>query len=182
MLEPMQISSCEALIEAAADGHLWNLKVTQVPSPEQMSGEISDALDKKARGEQFPFVICRLEDEKVVGSTRYYQIDALNRNLSIGFTWYSKSAQRTAINTECKLLLLSHAFENLGCISVAFHVDGINHVSQAAVKRLGASHEGILRNHKIMPDGRIRHTHCFSIIDSEWPHIKQQLEQRLARD
>ena len=181
-LEAMQPAHCDDLISAAADGELWNLKVTVVPNAEQMLGMITQSLTQRSYGNQFPFVVRRLSDNKIVGSTRYYFIRPENRNLSIGYTWYSKSAQRTAINTESKLLLLSHAFETLECISVAFHVDGINAPSLAAVKRLGAQHEGILRNDRIMPDGRIRHTHCFSITDNEWPAVKSTLRKRLSSE
>lgn len=180
-LQAMRCEHLDDLNLAAADGELWNLKVTQVPNDQEMPAVINETLAKKASGEQFPFVVRRLADNQIVGSTRYYDIKPQYRNLAIGFTWYAQSAQRTAINTECKLLLLSHAFEELDCISVAFHIDHTNLVSQAAVKRLGAKQDGLLRNHQIMPDGRIRHTYCFSIVDSEWPEIKSQLSARLNR-
>lgn len=180
-LEPLQASHLDDLNLAAADGELWQLKVTRVPDHEEMPGVIDEALAKKDAGEQFPFVVRRLADKRIVGSTRYYDIKPQFRNLAIGFTWYSQSAQRTAINTECKLLMLTHAFEALACISVAFHVDHTNLASQAAVERLGAGRDGLLRNHQIMPDGRIRHTVCYSIIDTEWPAIKARLIDRLKR-
>ena len=179
-LLPMWTEHERDLIAAAEDGELWNLSVTRIPDADGMAAMIKDALQKRDSREQLPFVVLRHSDQKIVGSTRYYAINKEHRNLSIGFTWYSKSAQRTAINSECKLLLLTHAFEVASCISVAFHVDDTNTVSQAAVERLGAKHEGILRNHQIMPDGRIRHTYCYSITDTEWPAIKQRLQQRLA--
>lgn len=179
-LEPLSETHLEGLVTAVKDGELWKLTCTRVPSPESMQQTITQALEEKRVGQQFPFVVRRLSDNKIVGSTRYYLIRPKDRNLSIGFTWYGKSAQRTAINTQCKLLLLSYAFETLNCISVAFHVDDTNLVSQAAVNRLGAKHEGILRNDRIMPDGRIRNTHCFSILDSEWPQIKLTLEECLS--
>ena len=178
-LEPLSVKYIDELIAAASDGELWNLTCTSVPSPQTMAETISEALKEKQSGSQFPFVVRRLSDNKIVGSTRYYSIRPEHRNLSIGFTWYAKSAQRTVINTQCKFLLLEHAFETLNCISVALHVDDTNLVSQAAVKRLGAKQEGILRNDRIMPDGRIRNTHCYSIIDNEWPDIKRGLEGRL---
>ena len=180
-LEPLSESHHQDLVAAVNDGELWKLTCTRVPSPKSMQQTITQALEEKRAGQQFPFVVRRSSDNKIVGSTRYYLIRAKDRNLSIGFTWYGKSAQRTAINTQCKLLLLNYAFETLNCISVAFHVDDTNLVSQVAVKRLGAKHEGLLRNDRIMPDGRIRHTHCYSIIDSEWPEIKHALEERLTK-
>ena len=178
-LEPLSVEHIDELTVAAADGELWNLACTSVPSPQTMAETISEALKEKHSGDQFPFIVRRLADNKIVGSTRYYSIRPEHRNLSIGFTWYAKSAQRTVINTQCKFLLLKHAFETLNCISVALHVDDTNLVSQAAVKRLGAKHEGILRNDRIMPDGRIRNTYCYSILDVEWPEVKQGLVGRL---
>ncbi|MCL4143785.1 UNVERIFIED_CONTAM: hypothetical protein GTU68_067127 [Idotea baltica] len=180
-LEPLSTEHKDELIRAASDGELWTLTCTSVPSPDTMEQTIAEALSEKRAGDQFPFIVRRLSDNKIVGSTRYYYIKPQHRNLSIGFTWYGKSTQRTAINTQCKMLLLSYAFETLNCISVALHVDDTNHASQAAVKRLGANQEGILRNDRIMPDGRIRHTHCYSILDSEWPEVKDRLTRYLGR-
>ena len=179
-LEPLIIEHKDELVQAVSDGELWTLTCTSVPSPETMEQTIAETLREKRAGDQFPFIVRRLSDNKVVGSTRYYNIKPQHRNLSIGFTWYGKSAQRTAINTQCKLLQLSYAFETLKCICVALHVDDTNLVSQAAVKRLGAKQEGILRNDRVMPDGRIRHTHCFSIIDNEWPEVKGRLTRYLV--
>ena len=179
-LEPLAEDHIDELIAAASDGELWKLSCTSVPSPESMQQTIIDALNDKRAGDQFPFVVRRLTDNKIVGSTRYYNIKPSHRNLSIGFTWYSKSAQRTAINTQSKLLLLRYAFESLDCICVAFHVDDTNLASQAAVKRLGAEFEGVLRNDRIMPDGRIRHTHCYSIIDSQWESVCSVLNTKLS--
>lgn len=174
-LEPLKQSHCSDLNKAAADGELWGLACTRVPNEQEMLGYIDEALALKKEGWQFPFIVRRIADNKIVGCTRYYDIEQAHQNLAIGFTWYAQSAQRTAVNTETKLLLLTHAFDVMECISVAFHVDDTNHASQAAVTRLGAVHEGVLRNHKIMPDGRIRHTHCYSITNSEWPEVKQRL-------
>jgi len=180
-LQVLQIEHIEALNQAAADGELWNLHYTNVPNAQQMQEVVAKALLNKKEGIELPFIVRRLSDAKIVGSTRYYFIKPTHRNLSIGYTWYAQSAQRTAINTECKLLLLQHAFENLKCISVQWHVDDQNVRSQAAVKRLGAKLEGVLRNHKIMPDGRYRHTHCYSMLDNEWPAAKDFLTERLAQ-
>lgn len=179
-LEPLTASHTNQLGDAAADGELWNLHFTSVPNRDHVSSYISEALHYQKQGIQQPFVVKRLNDNRIVGCTRYYDIDRKHRTIAIGYTWYSKSVQRTAINTECKLLLLTHAFEELNCISVAFHTDDQNTVSQVAITRLGAKKEGVLRNNKIMPDGRIRDTWCFSIIDSEWPEVKQKLVSRLA--
>ena len=180
LLEPLTNAHHDDLCAATMDGELWKLKCTTVPSPTTMAETIASALrDDTAARLQFPFVVRRLSDNKVVGCTRYYWIRPEHRNLSIGFTWYAKSVQRTAINTECKFLLFKHAFEELGCISVALHVDDTNTVSQKAVERLGAKHEGVLRNDRIMPDGRIRHTYCYSITNSEWPAVKERLKSYL---
>ena len=180
-LEPLQTSHAENLAEAARDGELWKLRFTSVPHPSKTTAYIGEALSQRDRGVQQPFAVRRLSDDRIVGCTRYYDIDQQHRNRSIGYTWYAASAQRTAVNTECKLLLLRHAFEREQCISVAFHTDNLNLRSQAAIARLGAVKEGVLRNHRIMPDGRIRHTWCYSITSEEWPAIKAQLTKRLAR-
>lgn len=179
-LEPLRIEHACDLAEAAADGELWKLTYTSVPNRDQVHAYISEALDKQLVGTQHPFTIRRLTDQRVVGCTRFYDIEPEHRTLAIGYTWYAQSVQRTAINTEAKLLLLRHAFDELSCMSVAFHTDHLNHRSQAAITRLGAQKEGVLRNHRRMPDGRIRHTWCYSIIDSEWPDIRQRLQDRLA--
>jgi len=180
-LEPMQAEHSEALGLAAADGELWNLKFTGVPTIAGMPEMVEKAIEKRCAGTEFPFVVRRQSDQKIVGATRYYFLSQENRNLSIGYTWYAKSAQRTSINTECKLMLLRYAFEQLSCISVAWHTDNLNHNSQAAIQKLGAKFEGVLRNHKIMPDGRIRHTHCFSMLDTEWRESEEILEHRLNK-
>ncbi len=180
VLEPMQLAHVVDLNIAANDGELWRLKVTRVPTEQGMQAYVEHALQQRDKGREFPFVIRRLSDKRIVGTTRYYQISSTNRNCSIGYTWYSKSAQRTGINSECKLMLLEHAFEQLSCISVQWHTHHENTRSQEAIRRLGASFEGVLRNHMILPDGRIRHTHCFSMLDTEWPSSKAHLEERLA--
>lgn len=178
-LEPMQLEHVEDLNQAAADGDLPQLKFTTVPTPDSMLKVVEAAIAKRKQGTQMPFVIRRSSDQKIVGSTRYYFINPASRNVSIGYTWYSASAQRTMINTDCKLMLLQHAFEQAGAISVQWHTHHENTRSQAAIRRLGAKFEGVLRNAQILPDGRIRHTHCFSMLDHEWPAAKAFLEQRL---
>ena len=180
ILEAMTMDHIEGLNKAADDGELWKLKVTSVPRAKDMKTVVQKAITQGEKGQQVPFVVRRKHDGDVVGSTRFYNISARNRNLSIGYTWYSQSVHRTAINTECKLLLLSHAFEKAACISVQWHTHHENTKSQKAILRLGAKLEGVLRNHQILDDGRIRHTHCFSMLDEEWPASKLFLQQRLA--
>lgn len=180
-LEPMQLSHVGDLNDAAADGELWRLSITSVPTEPNMLNYVEHALRRRDIGAELPFVVRRLSDNKVVGTTRYYQVKPEHRNLSIGYTWYSESAQRTAINTECKLMLLRHAFEEAACISVQWHTHHDNVRSQAAILRLGARFEGVLRNHMILVDGRIRHTHCFSMLDDEWPASKAYLTKRLEK-
>ncbi|MFT4634979.1 MAG: RimJ/RimL family protein N-acetyltransferase [Arenicella sp.] len=180
-LEPMQLSHVNDLNIAAADGELWRLSVTSIPKEEGMLAYVEHALRQREDGHELPFVVRRLSDDRIVGTTRYYQIKPEHRNFSIGFTWYSESAQRTGINTEAKLMLLQHAFESAGCISVQWHTYHGNKRSQAALLRLGASFEGVLRNHMILADGRIRHTHCFSMLDLEWSDSKSYLLQRLKK-
>ena len=180
-LEPMQLSHIEELNRAAADGELWTLKVTTVPTIETMIDYVETAINNREQGAQLPFVVRRIADHKIIGTTRYYSINPRFRNLSIGYTWYSASVQRTAINTECKFLLLQHAFEQAKAISVQWHTHHENTRSQEAIVRLGAKFEGILRNDQILPDGRIRHTHCFSMLDDEWPASKAFLSDRMRR-
>ena len=128
-----------------------------------------------------PFVVRANETGEIVGCTRYFHVDAPNRRLEIGYTWYAKRAQRTAINTECKILLLAHAFETLECVAVEFRTHWFNHASREAIARLGAKQDGVLRNHQISPDGSYRDTVVFSIIESEWPAVKRHLAFRLDR-
>jgi len=180
-LEPMHNSHVDDLVQAASDGQLWKLKVTEVPDAAGMPAFVKLAQAKREQGVNLPFVVRRLSDQRIVGTTSYYRLDDANRNLSIGYTWYSESVQKTSINTETKLLLLTHAFERAGCISVQWHTHHENTRSQAAIKRLGASFEGVLRNDRILSDGRIRHTHCFSMLDNEWPASKAFLNGRLAK-
>ena len=178
-LEPMQLAHVNELNQAAADGKLWKLKVTSVPRSESMEDYVKDAINNREQGIQLPFVVRRAGDQKIVGTTRYYLINPSFRNVSIGYTWYSASAQRSMINTEVKLMLLQHAFEDAGAISVQWHTHHENIRSQNAILRLGAKFEGVLRNSQILPDGRIRHTHCFSMLDEEWPVSKAFLSERL---
>lgn len=178
-LEPLSSVHEESLIAAAEDGELWNSKVTIVPTRATMGSYIATALNAQAQGRELPFVIIRKASGGVVGSTRFYDIEVADRRLEIGYTWLAASAQRTEVNTESKLLLLTHAFERWRCIRVALITDVLNQQSRATILRLGAKQEGILRNHMIMPDSRYRDSVSFSIIEAEWPEVKSRLEAKL---
>ena len=180
-LEPLAREHEDALRRAASDGELWRLWYTSVAPPEKMNEYIANALDMRERLGAMPFVVRDNADGEVVGCTRYFNVDAVNRRIEIGHTWYAKRAQRTAINTECKLLLLTHAFEKLRCIAVEFRTHWFNHASREAILRLGAKQDGVLRNHQIAPDGGYRDTVVFSIIENEWPAVKRHLEFQLER-
>ncbi|QHE94975.1 GNAT family N-acetyltransferase [Pandoraea fibrosis] len=180
-LHPLEAHHAPALLAAAADGELWNLKVTVVPGPETVDDYVEKALRGREDGTVMPFVIVSTATGKVVGSTRFWKIDRANRKLEIGHTWLSESAQRSSINTEAKYLLLTFAFETLQCVRVQFTTDELNEKSRAAILRIGARQEGIVRHERIMPDGRKRNSVRFSIIDDEWPEAKTALERRLGR-
>ena len=177
-LEPLQASHAEGLRAAAADGELWNLWWTNVPEPAQVATWLDAALAKQSAGEQFAFAV-RDASGNIVGSTRYYELLPETPRLCIGYTWYARSVQRTGLNTEAKLLLLGHAFERMDCASVGFHTSTHNAASRAAIARLGAKEEGILRSHLRHRDGSLRDTVCFSILDQEWPAVKAGLQARL---
>jgi len=179
-LEPLAREHEEGLRRAAADGELWQLWYTSVPAPDRTAAYIDAALRMRDDLGAMPFAV-RDTASDVVGCTRYFNVDAANRRLEIGHTWYAKRAQRTAINTECKLMLLTHAFEKLGCIAVEFRTHWFNHASREAILRLGAKQDGVLRNHQIFPDGSYRDTVVFSIISSEWPAVKTHLHHMLER-
>jgi RimJ/RimL family protein N-acetyltransferase len=180
-LEPLAHAHLDAIRAAAADGELWQLWYTSVPAPERADAWLATALDMRERLGAMPFAVRDNGSGAVVGSTRYFNVDAANRRLEIGHTWYAKRAQRTPINTECKLLLLTHAFEALRCIAVEFRTHWFNHASRTAIARLGAKQDGVLRNHQLMPDGSRRDTVVFSILDSEWPAVKAHLRFLLER-
>jgi RimJ/RimL family protein N-acetyltransferase len=180
-LEPLAREHEAGVRAAAADGELWKLWYTSVPAPERVSEWLETALDMRERLGAMPFVVRAGTTGEIVGSTRYFNVEAAHRRLEIGHTWYAKRAQRTAINTECKLLLLTHAFEALECIAVEFRTHFFNFASRAAIERLGAKQDGILRNHQITPDGTRRDTVVFSILDSEWPAAKRNLQWRLEQ-
>lgn len=176
----MTASDGAALIQAAADGELWNLSFTVVPSAETVDTYIRSALKGKAAGTVMPFVIEVLESGQVVGTTRFWKIDRTNRKLEIGHSWISATWQRTCVNTEAKLLMLRHAFEELECVRVQFTTDEINVKSRKAILRLGAKQEGIVRHERIMPDGRKRNSVRYSIIDDEWPEVRLMLVEKLS--
>jgi RimJ/RimL family protein N-acetyltransferase len=180
-LEPLGAEHEAALRNAAADGELWRLWYTSVAPPDQIGDYIARALDMRERLGAMPFAVRQNATGDVVGCTRYFNVDAANHRLEIGHTWYSKRVQRTAINTECKLLLLTHAFEVLRCIAVEFRTHWFNHASRVAIERLGAKQDGVLRNHQLLPDGSKRDTVVFSIIDGEWPAVRRHLKFLLDR-
>ncbi|MEC5406870.1 GNAT family protein [Paraburkholderia sp. MPAMCS5] len=179
-LRPLRREHADALLAAAADGQLWNMKLTVVPRADTIDGYIGTALAGRDAGTVMPFVIVRRDAGTVVGSTRFWKIDCVNRKLEIGHTWLSESAQRSAVNTEAKYLLLRHAFEALQCVRVQFTTDELNEKSRAAILRIGAKEEGLVRHERIMPDGRKRNSVRFSIIDDEWAHVKAMLEAKLT--
>ncbi len=178
---PLSASHHDDLAEAAADGQLHRLWYTMVPKPEGVMAEIERRLALREAGSMLPFAIIDNASGRAVGMTTYMNIDAANRRLEIGSTWYRKSVQRTPLNTECKLLLLQHAFEQLDCICVEFRTHFINTQSRRAIERLGAKLDGILRSNMIMANGTIRDTAVYSIIQSEWPTVKANLVWRLEQ-
>jgi RimJ/RimL family protein N-acetyltransferase len=183
-LEPMARVRAEpiaaALAAAAADGSMWESKVTTIPRPEGMRAYVDQALAEFDAGVSLPFVTIDRESRRAVGTTRYMNIEAPHRRLEVGTTWIGQSFQRTAINTDAKYVMLKHAFETLRCIAVDLRTHEKNAQSRAAIERLGARLDGILRNHRIMPDGTLRNTAAYSIVDAEWPAVKARLEARLA--
>ena len=180
-LEPLSQDHCAGLIEAAADGELWRLWYTTIPAPEGMKAEIDRRLSLRGQGSMLPFAVIDVSTGNPVGMTTYMNIDAVQRRLEIGSTWHRKSVQRTAINTECKLLLLRHAFEALDCIAVEFRTHFFNQQSRRAIERLGAKLDGVLRSHMRMKDGSLRDTCVYSIIASEWPAVRSNLHWRMER-
>ncbi|MBU6435899.1 MAG: GNAT family N-acetyltransferase [Betaproteobacteria bacterium] len=182
-LVPLAPAHHDALCDATRDGALWQLWYTTVPSPERMAAEIERRLALRAAGSMLPFAVIShaggpLRDQ-AVGMTTYMNIDAANRRVEIGSTWYRRAVQRTALNTECKLMLLTHAFEALDCIAVEFRTHWFNQASRAGITRLGAKQDGVLRNHQVAPNGTLRDTVVFSIIASEWPTVKAHLRALL---
>ncbi len=179
-LRPLQARHREGLLAAAADGELWNMSFTVVPGAHNIDAYLATALDGRASGKVMPFVIVARDSGKVLGTTRYWKMDAANRKLEIGHTWLARSVQQSGVNTEAKFLLLQYAFEVLQCLRVQFTTDVLNERSRAAILRIGAQQEGIVRRERIMPDGRKRDSVRFSIIDDEWPAVRERLLAKLA--
>jgi N-acetyltransferase len=177
-LEPLSHAHHDALVEAVKDGELWRLWYTSVPTPEGMAKEIDRRLGLQKAGSMLPFTVFDA-DGGIAGMTTYMNIDAANRRVEIGSTWYAKRVQRTPLNTQCKLLLLGHAFEAIDCIAVEFRTHFFNHQSRRAIERLGAKQDGILRSHQIAPNGTLRDTVIYSITAAEWPTVRAHLSYQL---
>lgn len=177
-LEPLALHHADGLRAAAADGELWNLRITSVPAPDETEQYIRTALEMDNRR---AFAVVDVPTGAVIGSTSYHDIVSAIDRVEIGYTWYAKSRQRSHVNTSCKLMLLSHAFDMLGCLVVGLRTDNFNHASQAAIERLGAKKDGVLRHHAPRRDGTVRDTVMYSILRGEWPEIKSQLHYRLSR-
>jgi len=180
ILRPLGLDDVPALGGAASDGALWEKRTTTVPRPEGFGEYVQKALELQAAGLALPFATVVRDGNRIVGSTRYMNIDAANHRVEIGTTWIARSWQRTFVNTHAKFLMLRHAFEGLGCNAVEIRTHSENDQSRAAIERLGAKLDGILRRHMIMPDGHVRDTAVYSIVREEWPMVKARLEQRLA--
>ena len=174
-LVPLSMTHEEGLRAAAADGELWNIRVTSVPEPDQTRQYIADALSMREAGSRFAFAITEAASGTVLGSSSYHDILPTVKRVEIGYTWYAKRCQRTHVNTTCKLLLMAHAFETLGCHVVGWRTDNFNHASQQAIERLGARKDGIIRGHALRRDGTIRDTVMYSLRSGEWPEVKAQL-------
>ena len=180
-VEPLAREHVAALRDAANDGELWRLWYTSVPSPEGVEAYVETALSWREGRDAMPFVVRENASGHVVGCTRFCNVEPVHRRLELGYTWYAKRVQRSPVNTECKLLLLVHAFEALQCIAVELRTNWFNFASRAAIARLGARQDGVLRNHQITPDGLYRDTVVFSILDSEWLPVKRNLRYMLDR-
>jgi len=180
-LEPMTAEHAGPLATAITDGRLWDLWFVSTPEPEEMTGYIADALKGQREGHMLPWVVRDLASGSLIGSTRYHDIAANVDRVEIGFTWYAQSRQRTHVNTTCKLLLLSHAFDTLGCKVVGLRTDGFNFRSQRAIEALGATKDGVLRHFSARKDGSPRDVVMYSILAHEWPDVRRHLELRLRR-
>jgi RimJ/RimL family protein N-acetyltransferase len=180
-LEPLAPGHEEGLANAAADGRLWELWFTSVPQPEDTARYIAEALDGQRAGHMLPWTVRELETTRIVGSTRYHDIAAQIDRVEIGYTWYGASWQRSHVNTACKLLLLAHGFESLGCRVVGFRTDNFNFASQRAIEALGGQKDGVLRHHQARRDGTVRDSVMYSIVAAEWPDVKRHLTTRLLR-
>lgn len=180
-LVPLGLEHEEGLKHAAADGELWNLRVTSVPEPDQTRAYIQTALDGRAQGHRLAFAVLDAASGAVIGSSSYHDIVPAVERLEIGYTWYAASRQRSAVNTTCKLLLMQHAFEALGAQLVGWRTDNYNFASQKAIERLGARKDGVLRHHALRRDGTVRDTVMYSLAAGEWPEVKAQLLWQLSR-
>ncbi len=180
-LEPLAFEHHDDLVESVRDGELWNLWYTSIPTPDKVRAEIERRLGLQDKGSMLPFAVVELASGRAVGMTTYMDIDAANRRVEIGSTWYRHRVWRTALNTECKLLLLRHAFEELSCVAVEFRTHFMNQRSRRAIERLGAKLDGILRNHRFLPNGTLRDTCVYSIIANEWPSVRAHLIHQLQR-
>jgi N-acetyltransferase len=180
-LEPLTPGHRDGLAAAAADGKLWELWFTSVPAPNLTESYIADALHGQQHGHMLPWAVLELTTGQVVGTTRYHDIVAPIDRVEIGYTWYAATWQRSRVNTACKLLLLGHAFETLGCYVVGLRTDNFNFASQKAIAALGAQKDGVIRHHMARRDGTVRDTVIYSILAAEWPDVKRHLTLRLAR-
>ena len=180
-LEPLAQAHANDLMHAVRDGELWRLWYTTVPAPERMAAEIDRRLRLQTAGSMLPFAVIAAQNGKAVGMTTFLNADAVNKRVEIGATWYRESVQRSAVNTECKALLLAHAFETLACIAVEFRTHFFNHQSRRGIERLGAKLDGILRSHQLATDGTLRDTCVYSIIAAEWPTVKSHLRWQLEK-
>ena len=181
-LEPMSEEHVPGLQEAARDGALWELWFTAVPKPDETEAYVATALRGLRDGHMLPWVVRDLQSGEVIGSTRYHDIVAAIDRVEIGYTWYAESRQRSHVNTTCKLMLLTHAFDTLGCQVVGLRTDNFNFRSQKAIEALGAKKDGVIRHHLARKDGTVRDTHIYSILRGEWPDVKRHLEFRLQRN
>lgn len=181
ILEPLDPSHADGLRAAASDGRLWELWFTFVPKPEETDAYIAAALSAKGAGEMLPWAVREAGSGTIVGSTRYHDIDVPAGRLEIGYTWYARRWQRTFVNTACKLLLLGHAFGELGAEVVGFRTDNFNVASQRAIAALGAHLDGVIRHHQVRRDGTVRDSWMYSVLNHEWPDVRRHLEGRLTR-
>ena len=179
-LDPLRLEDADGLTEAVRDGRLWELWYTSIPAPEHVQGDVERRLSEQRTGTVLPFTVRRTDSGAVVGMTTFLNADAATPRVEIGSTWLARSAQGTGVNAECKLLLLAHAFDVLGCVAVEFRTHWHNHASRAAIARLGAKQDGVLRSHRRLPDGTLRDTVVFSVIESEWPAVRRGLRHRVA--
>lgn len=180
-LEPLATSHRDDLAKAASDGRLWELWFTSVPTPDETTRYVEDALSGQEAGHMLPWVVRELESDTIIGTTRYHDIVRVIDRVEIGYTWYAQRWQRTHVNSACKLLLLTHAFETLRCAVVGLRTDRFNVASQRAIAALGAHQDGVLRHHQARRDGTARDSVMFSILAAEWPDVRRHLELRLAR-